>query len=188
MALAGRPTSSTASSVTPQILFDIKCSIICQNYFVCASGAGTMMISKTVAALCANACSTLKAPILFAGELSGHFIFNDQRFIVYDDAMYAALRLLHWLIAAATIITIVIAMIIIVAKNLSPIWRNVYQPWSIPLTIICPCPQFLKMTAHSSSSWANCVNVYANWRQRRQRKTTGDYLRILVRHHCVVVQ
>ena len=37
------------------------------------------------------------SPILFAGELSGHFIFNDGRFIIYDDAMYAALRLLHWL-------------------------------------------------------------------------------------------
>ena len=35
--------------------------------------------------------------IIFAGELSGHFIFNDSRFIPYDDAMYAALRLLHWL-------------------------------------------------------------------------------------------
>ena len=34
--------------------------------------------------------------IVFAGELSGHFIFNDHRFIPYDDAMYAALRLLHW--------------------------------------------------------------------------------------------
>lgn len=33
----------------------------------------------------------------FAGELSGHFIFNDGQFTGHDDGVYAAMRLLLWL-------------------------------------------------------------------------------------------
>lgn len=98
VALAGRPTSSTASSVTPQILFDIKCSHHLSK-LLSALGAEPM-ISKTGSSFMRQRMQHAESPILFAGELSGHFIFNDQRFIVYDDAMYAALRLLHWLAAA----------------------------------------------------------------------------------------
>lgn len=40
---------------------------------------------------------TLDPHVLFAGELSGHFLFNDGHFLLHDDAMYAALRLVSWL-------------------------------------------------------------------------------------------
>jgi len=98
VALSEHPTSSTNSSLTPQILFDIKCS---HHLPKLLSELGALpVLSKTGSSFMRQQMQHTDSPILFAGELSGHFIFNDQRFIVYDDAMYAALRLLHCLAAA----------------------------------------------------------------------------------------
>lgn len=98
VALAERPTPLTDSSLTSQILFDIKCS---HHLPKLLSELGTVpVISKTGSSFMRQQMQHADSQILFAGELSGHFIFNDQRFIIYDDAMYAALRLLHWLAAA----------------------------------------------------------------------------------------
>ena len=93
IALAERPDSLSTS----QILFDIKCS---HHLPKLLSELGTKpVLSKTGSSLMRRQMQQDDSPILFAGELSGHFIFNDGRFIIYDDAMYAALRLLHWLSA-----------------------------------------------------------------------------------------
>lgn len=98
VALAERPQSLPDSRLPSQVLFDIKCS---HHLPKLLSELGTVpVISKTGSSLMRQQMQHPDSQIIFAGELSGHFIFNDSRFIVYDDAMYAALRLLHWLSAA----------------------------------------------------------------------------------------
>ena len=98
VALAERPKSLMDSRPTPQILFDIKCS---HHLPTLLSQLGsTPILSKTGSSFMRQRMQHADSPIIFAGELSGHFIFNDGHFIIYDDAMYAALRLLHWLSAS----------------------------------------------------------------------------------------
>ena len=80
-----------------QILFDIKCSHHLPKLL--SELGATPVLSKTGSSFMRRQMQHSAGQIVFAGELSGHFIFNDSRFIIYDDAMYAALRLLHWLAA-----------------------------------------------------------------------------------------
>ena len=89
------PPPLNESLSNAQVLFDIKC---CHHLpkLITELGA-TPVISKTGSSLMRQQMQQSDGQIVFAGELSGHFIFNDGRFILYDDAMYAALRLLHWL-------------------------------------------------------------------------------------------
>lgn len=95
IAIIERPQLLVASLSSAQVLFDIKC---CHHLpkLITELGA-TPVISKTGSSLMRQQMQDSDGQIIFAGELSGHFIFNDSRFILYDDAMYAALRLLHWL-------------------------------------------------------------------------------------------
>jgi len=95
--LTERPVACTQLQSPPQILFDIKCSHHLPKLLT-ELGAEPI-ISKTGSSLMRQQMQDSAGQIVFAGELSGHFIFNDSRFIVYDDAIYAALRLLHWLAA-----------------------------------------------------------------------------------------
>jgi len=95
--LTKRPVACTQLKSPPQILFDIKCSHHLPKLLT-ELGAEPI-ISKTGSSLMRQQMQDSAGQIVFAGELSGHFIFNDSRFIVYDDAIYAALRLLHWLAA-----------------------------------------------------------------------------------------
>ncbi len=78
-----------------QILFDIKCSHhlpkLLQNL-----GAEPVM-TRTGSSILRQELDNRQDRALFAGELSGHFIFNDGLFIRFDDAIYASLRLLFWL-------------------------------------------------------------------------------------------
>ena len=98
VALAEYPESLPDSLLTSQVLFDIKCS---HHLPKLLSELGTLpVLSKTGSSLMRQQMQHSGSQIVFAGELSGHFIFNDSRFIIYDDAMYAALRLLHWLSTA----------------------------------------------------------------------------------------
>ncbi len=92
---ADSKTVKAATIATPQVLFDIKCS---HHLAPLLSTLGAEpIISKTGSSLMRQQLQSNDSPIVFAGELSGHFIFNDSYFTVYDDAMYAGLRLLHWL-------------------------------------------------------------------------------------------
>ena len=95
VAVNDRPQTLTASLESPQVLFDIKC---CHHLpkLITELGA-TPVISETGSSLMRQKIQHSDGQIIFAGELSGHFIFNDSHFIPYDDAMYAALRLLYWL-------------------------------------------------------------------------------------------
>jgi len=95
IAITEHPKPSTDPSLTPEVLFDIKCA---HHLPILLSELGSMpVISKTGSSFMRQQVQYPDNQIVFAGELSGHFIFNDSRFIAYDDAMYAALRLLHWL-------------------------------------------------------------------------------------------
>lgn len=84
----------------PEILFDVKCSHHLPRLLKKLDAIPVM--SKTGSSLLRRQLQSLDNRAIFAGELSGHFIFNDDYFIVYDDALYAGLRLLHWL--ASTVI------------------------------------------------------------------------------------
>ena len=95
--LTEHPVACTQSQSPPQVLFDIKCSHHLPKLLT-ALGSEPIL-SKTGSSLMRQQMQNSAGRIVFAGELSGHFIFNDSRFIVYDDAIYAALRLLHWLAA-----------------------------------------------------------------------------------------
>ncbi|MGP5541925.1 phosphomannomutase [Psychrobacter celer] len=86
-----------ASTAVPQVLFDIKCSHHLPALL--AELGAEPIVSRTGSSLMRQQMQHTDSRIVFAGELSGHFIFNDKRFIAYDDAMYAALRLLHGLAA-----------------------------------------------------------------------------------------
>lgn len=95
IAVIERPQTLKTSLPYAHVLFDIKC---CHHLPKLISEIGaTPVLSKTGSSLMRQQMQDSEGQIIFAGELSGHFIFNDSRFILYDDAMYAALRLLHWL-------------------------------------------------------------------------------------------
>ena len=95
IAVIESPQTLKSSLSSAQVLFDIKC---CHHLPKLISEIGaTPVLSKTGSSLMRQQIQQSGGQIIFAGELSGHFIFNDSRFILYDDAMYAALRLLHWL-------------------------------------------------------------------------------------------
>ncbi|WP_201557438.1 phosphomannomutase [Psychrobacter sp. 72-O-c] len=100
VAITERPKTWDAETTsTPQVLFDIKCS---HHLPTLLSNLGVVpIISKTGSSLMRQQLQSCENRIIFAGELSGHFIFNDGYFTAYDDAMYAGLRLLHWLVYTA---------------------------------------------------------------------------------------
>lgn len=101
VAITERSISTTDVESAPEVLFDIKCSHHLPHLLT-QLGAKPVM-TRTGSSLLRQQLqnsASVTAPI-FAGELSGHFIFNDGYFIAYDDAMYAGLRLLHWLTCTA---------------------------------------------------------------------------------------
>ena len=100
VAITERPKTWQADTVIPQVLFDVKCS---HHLPILLSDLGvTPILSKTGSSLMRQQLRADGNQILFAGELSGHFIFNDGYFTAHDDAMYAGLRLLHWLVYTST--------------------------------------------------------------------------------------
>ncbi|MBP3946836.1 phosphomannomutase [Psychrobacter sp. K31L] len=100
VAMSERPETWQTHTSSPQVLFDIKCS---HHLPILLSDLGaTPILSKTGSSLMRQQLQADDSQILFAGELSGHFIFNDGYFTAHDDAMYAGLRLLHWLAYTAT--------------------------------------------------------------------------------------
>lgn len=96
-----QPVEACLNAPAPIVLFDVKCTHHMPR-LITALGAVPQM-SKTGSSILRRTLQTKQdnnpdhAPILFAGELSGHFLFNDGYFLLHDDAMYAALRLLNWL-------------------------------------------------------------------------------------------
>lgn len=86
----------SVSDDRPHVLFDVKCSHHLSKLI--SKSGGLPIMSKTGSSLMRQALQKGGHPAIFAGELSGHFLFNDGYFILYDDAVYAGLRLLNWLV------------------------------------------------------------------------------------------
>ena len=106
VAITERSISIDDTNTAPKVLFDIKCSHQLPH-LLSQLGAEAIM-TRTGSSLLRQELqnsASVTAPI-FVGELSGHFIFNDGYFMAYDDAMYAGLRLLHWLTYTAPTIDI----------------------------------------------------------------------------------
>ena len=111
VAITERSIETTDLESMPKVLFDIKCSHHLP-YLLSQLGAEPVM-TRTGSSLLRQQLqnsASVTAPI-FAGELSGHFIFNDGYFMAYDDAMYAGLRLLHWLTYTAPTLNILASSI-----------------------------------------------------------------------------
>lgn len=76
------------------IVFDIKCSRIVSQTITKLGGrpivqpTGSHILRQTL---------TESNQAVFAGELTGHYMFDDGRLGQQDDGVYAALRLLEWL-------------------------------------------------------------------------------------------
>ena len=74
-----------------RIVYDVKCSRKLVDWVVSHGGIPT--ISPTGHSLVKGKLRETNAP--FAGEMSGHLFFNDERWLGFDDGLYAALRLLE---------------------------------------------------------------------------------------------
>lgn len=87
---------ATSTIKNPQVIFDIKCNHSLPNLLTQQgirpkiSQTGSVHLRRQLQQDDSN-------HIIFAGELSGHFIVNDGRFNCYDDGIYSATRLLAWL-------------------------------------------------------------------------------------------
>ena len=90
--LEERPPSYPATS---KVIFDVKCSHHVASLLAQQGAVPTM--AKTGSSLMRKSLQNKSDHAIFAGELSGHFIFNDGYFVLHDDAMYAAARLINWL-------------------------------------------------------------------------------------------
>jgi len=159
VAVNQRPQSLNASLSNAQVLFDIKC---CHHLpkLITELGA-TPVISKTGSSLMRQQIQQSGGQIIFAGELSGHFIFNDGYFILYDDAIYAALRLLHWLAkplpakpnCARNLADIIDALPVIVstADHYLPLPETALTDCSIVQQLARFC-QYLQQLVHATSA------------------------------------
>lgn len=73
------------------IVYDVKCSRKLVDWVKAKGGVPT--ISPTGHSLVKAKLRDTHAP--FAGEMSGHLFFNDERWTGFDDGLYAAVRLLE---------------------------------------------------------------------------------------------
>lgn len=73
------------------IVYDVKCSRKLVDWVKARGGVPT--ISPTGHSLVKAKLRDTHAP--FAGEMSGHLFFNDERWTGFDDGLYAAVRLLE---------------------------------------------------------------------------------------------
>ena len=73
------------------IVYDVKCSRKLVDWVKAKGGVPT--ISPTGHSLVKAKLRDMHAP--FAGEMSGHLFFNDERWTGFDDGLYAAVRLLE---------------------------------------------------------------------------------------------
>lgn len=74
-----------------RIVYDVKCSRRLVEWIREKGGQPT--ISATGHSLVKGKLRATNAP--FAGEMSGHLFFNDERWYGFDDGLYSALRLLE---------------------------------------------------------------------------------------------
>ncbi|WP_201588578.1 phosphohexomutase domain-containing protein [Psychrobacter pulmonis] len=159
IAVIERPQTLKTLLTSAQVLFDIKC---CHHLPKLISEIGaTPVLSKTGSSLMRQQMQDSDGQIIFAGELSGHFIFNDSRFILYDDAMYAALRLLHWLAKSQGTQSTRTKSLADIIKGLPVIVSTADHYLPLPKTIANDCSivqqlarfcQYLQQLVHATSA------------------------------------
>ncbi len=159
IAVIESPQTLKSSLSSTLVLFDIKC---CHHLPKLISEIGaTPVLSKTGSSLMRQQMQQSNGQIIFAGELSGHFIFNDSRFILYDDAMYAALRLLHWLAKSQGTQSTLTKSLADIIKGLPIIVSTADHYLPLPKTIANDCSivqqlarfcQYLQQLVHATST------------------------------------
>lgn len=77
-----------------EFVYDVKCSNIVQKSII--KHGGIPKIIRTGSSFLRNYLQQ-QPNAIFAGEYSGHYMFNDGRGLGYDDAIYAGLRLIEYL-------------------------------------------------------------------------------------------
>lgn len=78
-----------------QIVYDVKCSTMVKHAILKHHGIPTMI--RTGSSFLRQYLQDAQGHAVFAGEFSGHYAFFDGRGLGYDDAIYAALRVLEYL-------------------------------------------------------------------------------------------
>ena len=194
VALTKRLKFLSNSQLSPQILFDIKC---CHHLPKLITELGAIPImSRTGSSLMRLQMQRSAGQIVFAGELSGHFIFNDGNFILYDDAIYAALRLLHWLSYTASSLNLTtnladiiysLPVIVSTADHYLPLPETALRECSIveQLTRLCLYLQQLikvtsTVTAHSNDQAViNCAPAHCTCRAQKHSITLEEAKELL---------
>lgn len=194
VALTKRLKFLSNSQLSPQILFDIKC---CHHLPKLITELGAIPImSRTGSSLMRLQMQRSAGQIVFAGELSGHFIFNDGNFILYDDSIYAALRLLHWLSYTASSLNLTtnladiiysLPVIVSTADHYLPLPETALRECSIveQLTRLCLYLQQLikvtsTVTAHSNDQAViNCAPAHCTCRAQKHSITLEEAKELL---------
>lgn len=78
-----------------EIVYDVKCSTMVKHCIFQHQGVPKMI--RTGSSFLRRYLLEQKGKTIFAGEFSGHYAFFDGRGLGYDDAIYAALRVLEFL-------------------------------------------------------------------------------------------
>ena len=126
------PANTADLDSAPKVLFDIKCSHHLPQLL--SKLGATPIMTRTGSSLLRQQLTSFEQLPIFAGELSGHFTFNDGYFIAYDDALYASLRLLHWLTLTAP--NLDISTLYIEDRTSSDLLRT--DVWGEPREAIAP--------------------------------------------------
>ncbi|ENW81856.1 hypothetical protein F909_01540 [Acinetobacter sp. ANC 3929] len=79
-----------------EIVFDVKCSRMVADTVQRLDGQAKMI--RTGSSFLRAYLSQSKGSAVFGGEYAGHYVFNDGRGFGYDDGLYAALRVMEYLI------------------------------------------------------------------------------------------
>lgn len=78
-----------------EIVFDVKCSSLVATTIRRLNGQATMI--RTGSSFLRKYLSQSQGKAVFGGEYAGHYVFNDERGLGYDDGLYAALRVMEYL-------------------------------------------------------------------------------------------
>ena len=78
-----------------EFVYDVKCSTMVRSTVNAFSGQAKML--RTGSTFLKKYLADSQGQAIFGGEYAGHYVFNDGRGSGYDDALYAALRVLEYL-------------------------------------------------------------------------------------------
>ncbi|MDO4223118.1 MAG: phosphomannomutase/phosphoglucomutase, partial [Acinetobacter sp.] len=78
-----------------EFIYDVKCSNMVQHTVERLAGQATMI--RTGSSFLRSYLQHHADTAIFAGEFSGHYAFADGRGLAFDDAIYAALRVMEYL-------------------------------------------------------------------------------------------